>query len=163
VFLGRWPERLESELAGHVAGCEVCREAAGLAEAFEGEADAARREASGRLPDAGLVWWRAQVRARREAERAAMRPITAAQLVAAAFGMGAAGAVFGATAEWFQAWLARSAAFVGSSAASVWSGWSALSETLTAVLANHLPIAAAVSLGVCLVPVIFYFTLREER
>ena len=37
-----------------------------------------------RVPDAGLVWWRATIRARAEAARVAEQPITLVQSVAAA-------------------------------------------------------------------------------
>ena len=40
------------------------------------------REAAAVLPDSGRVWWKAQMRARREAVEAVGRPITAIQVVA---------------------------------------------------------------------------------
>ena len=54
------------------------------------------------LPESGLVWWRAQLRARQDAARVAVRPITVAQAVAFAAAVGVLGALFGATASWFQ-------------------------------------------------------------
>jgi len=54
------------------------------------------------VPSAGTVWWRAQLRARQEAARVVVRPITAAQALSLAALFGLAGAVFGATASWFQ-------------------------------------------------------------
>jgi hypothetical protein len=59
------------------------------------------------IPDAGRVWWRAQMRMRREAVQAAGSPITAAQVVAFACAVGLVGACFGATSTWFQAVLKR--------------------------------------------------------
>jgi len=48
--------------------------AAIVAEAIAAEAAQARREAA--PPSSAIVWWRAQMRARQEAARAAERPIT---------------------------------------------------------------------------------------
>ena len=65
------------------------------------------------VPDAGRVWWLAQLRARREATEAAGRPITAAQLIAFACAVGLLGACFGATSTRFQSavgWITSSAA-----------------------------------------------------
>lgn len=92
--------RMSAELAAHLAECERCREAAMLA--AEMEAAYADARAVAVVPDAGLVWWKAQMRARRKAERAAARPITAMQVIAFACAMGFVGACFGATSRWFQ-------------------------------------------------------------
>jgi len=92
--------RMNQELAAHLSECEHCREAAMLA--AEMEAAYADARAAATVPDAGLVWWKAQMRARREAERAAARPITAMQVIAFACAMGFVGACFGATSMWFQ-------------------------------------------------------------
>ena len=54
------------------------------------------------MPDAAVVWWRAQLRARLAAEREAVRPITVAQAIGLAACVGVIGAIFGATATWFQ-------------------------------------------------------------
>ena len=57
------------------------------------------------LPDSGRVWWKAQMRARREAVEAAGRPITAIHVAAFACAMVLMGACIGATSSWFQAGL----------------------------------------------------------
>ncbi len=92
------------EWDGHVAGCAECRDAVRVAVAFEGARDEALAGVT--LPDAGIVWRRAQFRARREAIQAAGRPITVAQVIAFAVAMGLVGACFGATSQGFQAVLA---------------------------------------------------------
>lgn len=101
VTTGRWPGRAPSELRHHVAACDVCQELAVAASAIDAEAEASSRPLPS-LPSAGSVWWRAQLRARHEAARAVVRPITAAQALSLAALFGMAGAVFGATASWFQ-------------------------------------------------------------
>jgi hypothetical protein len=95
-----WPDRVEPELRDHVAICAICTDVVAVASAFEEESRASR--SSARVPDSGLVWWRAQLRARQDAARTAARPITVAQMLAFAATVGVAGAVFGATATWFQ-------------------------------------------------------------
>lgn len=104
VVTGQWPSRVPDELRAHVASCDTCRELAVAAHAIESEADATR-PLTRDLPSAGPVWWRAQLRARQDAARDAVRPMTAAHALGLAALFAAGGAVFGASAEWFQAAL----------------------------------------------------------
>ena len=55
-------------------------------DAIAAEASSARREAA--PPSSAIVWWRAQMRARHEAARAAERPLTIVHAVAIACGLG---------------------------------------------------------------------------
>ena len=77
-----------------------------VAEAIAAEASAARREAA--PPSSGIVWWRAQMRARQEAAKAVERPLTIAHGVAIACGIGLLLSVVGAAAAALKgsAWLA---------------------------------------------------------
>lgn len=75
-----WPGESDPGLVAHAAGCAVCSQAVALAEAFRAERERACLEAN--VPPAGLVWWKAQLRARHEAARRASRPILVAQLAA---------------------------------------------------------------------------------
>lgn len=96
----RWPDQTNAGLRAHVAECTSCSEVAAIAGLM-----AAAREvetAHSEIADAGRVWWRAQLRARREAAKCAGRPITAAQVIAFACAAGLLGACFGATSAWFQ-------------------------------------------------------------
>ena len=70
---GHWPARCEVSLRAHVAGCPVCRDLVEIAVPLHDDGAALRGQV--RVPSAGSVWWRAQVRARAEAEQAAMRPM----------------------------------------------------------------------------------------
>jgi len=110
VVEARCPERADAELRAHAESCAICRDVAAIGTALEVDREELRSEAV--LPDGGLVWWRAQLRARREAAKVAGRPITAAQVLALAAATGLAGACFGATSAWFQSALARIAASV---------------------------------------------------
>jgi hypothetical protein len=78
---GRWPGRCDDDLRAHVSGCAVCRDLADVARAMIAEQDVAWRDA--RVPSAGVMWWRAQLRAREDAARAAGRPVAFIQGVAA--------------------------------------------------------------------------------
>jgi hypothetical protein len=78
---GRWPDRCNEELRLHVSACAICRDLADVATVLVGDQDAAWRDA--RVPPAGVVWWRAQLRAREDAARAAGRPVAFIQGVAA--------------------------------------------------------------------------------
>ena len=102
VSTGRWPERVDATLRAHVETCALCRDLITVVAAFEAEMDQLPARETGALPGAGLVWWRAQMRARQDAARLAVRPISVAQALAFAGTVGVLGALFGATATWFQ-------------------------------------------------------------
>ena len=78
---GRWPDRVDDELRGHVATCAICADVVDVASAVLED----RHDEPGemRIPSSAVMWWRAQMRARQEAAREAARPITVAQVVAA--------------------------------------------------------------------------------
>jgi hypothetical protein len=79
---GRWPEACDPVLRSHVEHCTVCSEVVLVAGLMREEH--ASLLADMRLPDAGLVWWKAQLRARREAAELATRPIALAERFAVA-------------------------------------------------------------------------------
>jgi hypothetical protein len=74
VASGRWPDRLDAELRDHVSSCGICSEVAMVSALYRDEYASAMDQV--RVPSAGLVWWKAELRARREAVRVASRPIT---------------------------------------------------------------------------------------
>jgi hypothetical protein len=108
------------------------------------------------LPDSGRVWWRAQMRARREAAQTAGRPITAAQVIAFACAMGLFGACFGATSAWFQAAVRRTAASLAALK------FQALLPAAGAFVAVHGALFLAMSAILLVVPAAVYFTLLRE-
>ena len=91
VTSGRWPSAVDLALRDHVASCAVCVEVLQVAEAMA----AIEQEtlADTRLPAAGQVWWRAQVRARHHAAEVAARPVVVAQAVGGAAVVGLLAAV----------------------------------------------------------------------
>lgn len=106
VLSGRWPEACEQELRCHTVECAVCSDLVLVAVALAQARGPACAEV--RLPSAGLVWWKAQVRARREAAEQAAQPIVIAERVASAFGILALLGVviwqWSRVSEWFR-WL----------------------------------------------------------
>lgn len=77
----RWPERAPDDLRAHVANCSVCTDLAEVAKAALEDRQQLWNDV--RVPPAGVVWWRAQLRAREDAARAAGRPVAFIQGVAA--------------------------------------------------------------------------------
>ena len=82
VSAGQWPERCDDELRAHAASCAGCTDLAEVASALAAERDAAIRHAH--VPASGAVWWRAQMRARQDAARAAGRAMSLMQAAAIA-------------------------------------------------------------------------------
>jgi hypothetical protein len=105
VIQSRWPGRVDAGLRAHVRSCAICSDVVVIAGALDDSGDEMRAQAL--VPDARLVWWRSQLRARREAVEAAGRPITAAQVIAFGCAMGLLGACLGATSTWFQSLLSQ--------------------------------------------------------
>lgn len=89
---GQWND----ELLAHVADCRICEEV-GLVTGYLSES-AAASHARTAVPDAALIWSRAQIAARQEAIEKAMRPILWARRFA--FGTGAAVILAAITSAW---------------------------------------------------------------
>ena len=100
VACGRWADRCPEELRAHVAACEICSDVLEVALAFHEDREA-RSEVQ--VPSAGLVWWRAELRARQEAMRKVSRPMTVVQAFGAAAGVGAAAALLSLAWPWLRA------------------------------------------------------------
>jgi hypothetical protein len=147
VLVAALQARMPEPLRAHVAGCAICSDVAAVATAIDDARERMRGDAV--VPDSGRVWWLAQLRARREATKAAGRPITAIQVIALACAIGLLGACFGATSTWFQAGLVRiQASLAGFSAA--------------AYLAEHGLLILAAALVLLLVPGAVYLVLGRE-
>jgi len=106
---GRWPDACDATLRSHAESCAVCSEVVLVARLLQEENASLLADVN--LPDAGLVWWKAQLRARREAAELATRPIALAERFALACGL----AVLLAFIVWkradFHVWLGRLANF----------------------------------------------------
>ncbi len=84
VRSGRWPGAADEALRRHALSCPVCAEVALVAEFLRREE---ALESSVALPDPGLLWWKAEILAQREARERAAQPIAVAERAAAACGI----------------------------------------------------------------------------
>ncbi|NQW05483.1 MAG: hypothetical protein HQ485_15880 [Acidobacteria bacterium] len=108
VAIGQWPDRADVALRTHVTDCASCTQLAAVA-------DAVREWGAEGLvphpPDASVVWYRAQRRARESAARAASRPVWLAQVLAATV-LAVAIVWIGPGVAWYQdLWQSARAAF----------------------------------------------------
>lgn len=154
VQQSRWPERVDDRLRAHVACCAICADVAAVALAMDGALDEMR--ASADVPDASRVWYRAQLRARREAVQAAGSPITAVQLIAFACAVGLLGACLGATSTWFQSALKR----LASKAAGF--DWTAFLTAASTTFSEHGTIIIGLAALIFLVPTAVYVALGRD-
>ena len=95
---GRWPERCEVELREHVHNCSICTDLAEVVGALFDVRDVIYADVA--VPASGTVWWRAQIRARREAAMQAARPVTIVQAAAAFVGLIAVIGLYFLAAPW---------------------------------------------------------------
>jgi hypothetical protein len=109
---GSAPELFEEPLRQHVASCASCAELVSLYKLFQRDSEQLRRAAP--VPEAGRIWWRAMLAARRAAAERALRPIMIAERAALAVGGGALIAVLVFAAPWLAKQLERTSALTGS-------------------------------------------------
>jgi hypothetical protein len=163
---GRWATAWGEEIRQHAVGCAACSEVVVVAQALRREERFA--EAEVRLPSAGLVWWKAQLAARRAAERRAAQPIAMVERLAQAVG---ALSAFGLGVwQWprIAGWLSgtKLAQAPASAAGSAAAGDSAhrLFQGLSQVFSQPSGYLMLVSAAACLTLIGFaaYVVLREE-
>ena len=163
VSTGRWPERADRELRDHVEHCAVCRDVVVAAAAFAQDAQHAEdAEGAGteksHLPDAGVVWFRAQLKARADATRLADRPITVAQAIAFASMVGVLGVLFGAASPWLQAALR----WTGAAVARLDPRGLPVPTGMLTVMVEHAGITALVVAALMVTPLAVYWAMREN-
>jgi hypothetical protein len=150
----RWPERAPEDLRAHVTACTVCGDLAEVAKAVLDDRQQLWSEA--RVPPTGVVWWRAQFRAREDAARAAGRPVAFIQGVAASVSLWLIVALFRALPDgYITEWRASLSSSL---------------PTLTVTMADITHIAEAVPIVVFIViaawlvlaPVAIYFAAADE-
>ena len=150
----RWPDRCDADLRAHVASCDICADLVDVATALLDDHEVAWRDA--RVPPSGVVWWRAQLRAREDAARAAARPLAFIQGVAAS------------VAVWLVVALVRA---VPPAFLSTWRAWvTELVPDITVRMPDMARVAGAVPLSILvllaawlvLAPVAIYFAAVDE-
>ena len=156
VSTDRWPDDAPAELREHADQCQVCRELGLAAGVVSKEAEASAPN----LPSSGTVWWRAQLRARQEAAKQVVRPITAAQMLAFAAMVGVAGAVFGATTQWFQRGLGTLGRAIADGVASI--PLPSLPQDLSTVPMSSWIILFVVGIGLIAGAAVVSWAMKEE-
>jgi len=107
--LGHWPQAAGAELRTHVRGCRRCSEIALLTQALCAAKESAVNNA--RVEPPALVWWRAQLRRKREAVQRVERPIRVQMFLVLAVvcaGLVLAFRLSGGVAAW-RAWMSTGA------------------------------------------------------
>jgi hypothetical protein len=158
VLQSRWPNRVDAELKAHAEHCEICSDVATVAAAIEcaREETVAEVNIPHSLPESGSVWWKAQMRARREAIETAAKPITAVQIVAFAAAMVIFGVCIGATSSWVQSGLKWAWTQVASS------DFSAFVPYATALITSHALLVGAMLAMIFVVPVAVWLAIGRE-
>lgn len=153
---GGWPQCAEDDLRAHAAHCPVCIDVIHVATLLREEHALACREA--RLPSAGLVWWRAELKARQEAARMAARPMTFMQVVAAACALAAALTLAGM----FTPWLRGAARTLLEGPWTFDVGTVDAASLMAVVSQGGLPLLLAVGAWLVLAPVALYFAFARD-
>jgi len=154
IGFGRWPDHCP-ELVAHAASCAVCADLAVVMRALHGDRESLCREAQ--PPAAGMVWWRATIRARAEAARTATKPISVLQGIAGACFVGAGAGLV--TVAWHSAhWMDR----IGELAVRLESRRADIATASTFATGHGLPILVAVAAGLVLAPLALYITLADD-
>jgi hypothetical protein len=154
VTSGRWPARGDEELRAHVTACDVCSDLAEVAAAVIDDRDAAWTQA--RVPSAGMVWWRAQLRAREDAARAAGRPVAFIQGVAASVALWLIVSLVRALpAEYLSNWRTWVSSVVPSFAFT-------MADVARVTAAVPLVVFILVAVWLVLAPVAIYFAAADE-
>jgi len=161
----------DSALRAHVADCESCADAALAAQALN--AMRVADELEPRIPDAGLMWWKAQLLSKRAAAERATRPIRFVEHLAYACG----GFVFvmiciwrwAMIRGWFASWMTGASKHETAAASAqridLQSLWHATLSWIQDVASPQGPsLAIVLSVGALLIFVGFavYFTRSEE-
>ena len=85
---GAWPAGIDEELRAHAASCQHCADLAEVASALLFDRDASIHDAP--IPGSGLMWWKLQMRRRKEAACAARRTLLMVQVGAVSIAGGLA-------------------------------------------------------------------------
>lgn len=120
VLADRWPDRCDPDMVTHASTCDVCADVVAVALAMredearvEAEVVAAQPHHQSVVPDATLVWWRAQIRAREDAARKAARPIAMVQGIAIGIGLVALLSTTRMAWPWIKTYAGNTATGIG--------------------------------------------------
>ena len=147
VAAGRW----DAELRAHIESCAICQDVRTVVAAMSEERDAAWEEPS--VAPASVVWWRAKMRAREEATRAATRPIVVAQAMAITCLLALAVALVPLALPWIRSGVAAAADL----AAWLTPRAEAVSTAFRFVTGTALPILPFAVASILLAPILLYY------
>lgn len=151
--VGGWTGPGAEELTLHVAECARCVEVTAAAEAVR---EACTRDiGEARVPPSAVVWWRLERRLREDRARAARRPLTVVQGIAAAAGVGVTLGVLQVARPWMGAGVGAVTATTSAAWATV-SGWSSVASQWM------LPLTLMAAVVLVLAPTALYLGLVEE-
>lgn len=128
----------DPSLREHAASCEACREACAVEEWMQ--RFAALQAEPPRLPDPGMLWWKAQLLRRWDAERRAASPLETGQHVQV--GVGLAGCA--ALVVWLWPRVSDWGARAATSDASAWAALAPSILTITIVVGGLVAAATAI-------------------
>jgi hypothetical protein len=154
IEAGRWPELAPEDLRAHAAACAACRDFVDVVPLLREAGQASCDEVT--PPSAGQVWWRAELRAKNEAARAAQRPMTIAQAIAAACTIAVLLALVSIATPTLLGWLGRLSGAVQVPGVDL--------AAVTGFVGQWRGVVA-LALGVWLVlaPVAIYLMVRDDR
>ena len=139
------------DVQAHLAACDDCRLSFALVVSLQDER--ARAMSAARVPAAGQVWGRAELRARQDAAAAVARPITLATGVAAAAVVGVIASLVGVIGWWARVWLTTTVSRLSWPEAATQGTWSG-GTWLTLLLGLVMVLVAT--------PIVVYVASREE-
>ena len=157
-LLAAWPDGCPDALRGHVEECASCGTLLEAVRALREDHLASIRDAP--VPSSAVMWWRLQLRARREATARALRPIAAVQALTLACAVGVLAAVIGLVvpeAARVAAWMGA----LGNSAAAA--GTASLPSTAAQLLSpGGIALGLAGALFLIITPVAIYLALSDR-
>jgi hypothetical protein len=136
ICAGRWPSACDEELRNHVQSCSTCNDVVTVAGALQDDYSAVV-STHVQVPSAGLVWWRAELRARREAVRSAERPLRVVHALSGACALGVMAALISRISPWIR-------------------------EFFSNIVIQNLPIALTLGIVAVLAPVALYVVFSDK-
>ena len=149
----RWPDGCDAALRDHAVSCASCADLLAVVAPLLDEHRALVQEAN--VPSSAIVWWRAQMRSRRDAAASAAQPISFVFGIAVACAAGLLATALGIFVPTFRkafVWVTETA--------TAWPGLPIPADPLTNPIV--LAVLGALVLSLVVAPVALYFTFRED-
>jgi hypothetical protein len=151
----QWPERVNPELRTHVAECRMCSDLVEVVRPVLDDRETDWQET--RIPSSAVMWWRAQMRARKEAASAAAHPITIAQVLAASAAILLSVAVVTVLSPWLSGWVGRLASTLAIDLSSL-----RVPAMLLQTWSQNWLLLSLLTVSLMLAPLAIYFALADD-